>query len=126
VETAVFSTLFKDKSVLTVEAETQVGAVPDDFKNVVAEPIASNDVVSAAVLYGIDPARPPTMFVAFDAVPVKAAVIVPALKLPELSLATIVLTVFAVAEFNPSNVSASIPEPVPSTVNNFDNTSAAV
>ena len=48
------------------------------------------------------------------AVPVNDAVIVPALKLPEASLATIVDTVFAVAEFNPSSKSASRPLPAPS------------
>ena len=52
--------------------------------------------------------------VAVEALPVKAAVIVPALKFPEASLATIVDTVFVVAEFNPSSKSASKPLPVPS------------
>ena len=58
-------------------------------------------------------------FVAVLALPVNAAVIVPALKLPVPSLATIVLTIFVVAESLPSSKSASNPEPVPSTVCNL-------
>jgi len=67
-----------------------------------------------------------------EAVPVKAAVIVPAVKLPEASRATIVFAVFKlVAERAPElnvRVSEFKPEAAayPVTVLSFDNTSAAV
>ena len=54
------------------------------------------------------------------------ALIVPAEKLPDPSLATIVPAVLAVAECKPSNKSASKRLPDPSTVYNFVNMSAAV
>ena len=59
--------------------------------------------------------------------PVKlVAVIVPAEKLPELLVTTVLPVVSELLLFNPSKVSASRPEPVPSTVLILVKTSAAV
>ena len=64
-------------------------------------PKDKNDVAPAPVLYGIAPAVPPAMLVAVVAdvaelaVPVKLAVMVPALKLPDASLATMAFAVSA-------------------------------
>ena len=59
--------------------------------------------MAAADWYGIVPALPPAKFVAEVALPLNAAVTVPAVKLPEASRATMALAVLAlvavVAEF---------------------------
>ena len=70
-------------------------ADPDHSKNVLATVGAAiNDVALDPVWYIIWFAVPEAMLVADVAFPLNAAVIVPALKLPETSLATIVETVF--------------------------------
>ena len=64
--------------------------------------------------------------VAVAALPFSAAVMVAAAKFPEASRATTVAPVFVAAGPIPSSVSASNPDPVPSTVTSFARTSAAV
>ena len=63
--------------VAVVEGVTQEGArvVPLDFKNCPAVPFANKAVVFTAVWYGIDPPKPPAIFVALVAVPLKVVAV---------------------------------------------------
>jgi hypothetical protein len=110
-----------------------VAALPEmlPVKNPVTSPttlperLPVNDFVDAFTIVDASEASklPVILPVTF---PVKEAVIVPAAKLPDEFLATIVDGVFNTEEFNPSRRSASKPVPDPSTVLNFERTSAAV
>jgi hypothetical protein len=86
-------------------AVTVIAALPLKFTPLIALAVAST--VAVAALPVVEPELPLTF-------PVKAAVIVPALKLPEASLRTILLAVFAlvaviVAEFACEVIVAALP-----------------
>ena len=102
-----------------VEMAVYANAEPFQFKYVPAVVGAViNDVVAKAVLYGIWFAPPPATFVAavaVEALPDKAAVIVPAEKLPEASRATTLEAVLADVA-STANVRAAEPSNVPALV----------
>lgn len=106
---------------------TQVGAdVPFDCKYWPEVPAAENEVAPEPVWYGTAPAVPPAKlvavvaevaFVADEALPDKLAVMVPALKLPEASRATMAEAVLAlvavVAELGMVVDAVMAPVPLP-------------
>ena len=99
--------------------------LPEASRATIADPVfaavaleVTVNVAAAELLNVVDPDNPVPEVLrvnVFAKLPLNVvAVIVPALKLPDASRATIVDAVFAVAEFNPSSKSASRPLPVPS------------